>query len=56
MDNYDRMKTKLRKLLFGDRQTFAERIVAVKLKAEQEELKKELSKVEIDSEIENIVV
>jgi len=56
MDNYDRMKTKLRKLLFGDRLTYSERVVTLKKKEEQEELKKELSKVEIDSEIENIVV
>lgn len=42
MDNYDRMKTKLRKLLFGERLTFSERVATLKKKEEQEELKKEL--------------
>lgn len=56
MDNYDRMKAKLRNLLFGERKTYIEQTSASTSKKDAEELKTKLKDVEIDSEIENIVV
>jgi hypothetical protein len=49
MDNYDTMKTRLRKILFGETQTWSE-LGNVK-KAEIEEFKKEANKIVIPHEI-----